>query len=515
MKIKNLFIYTLFAAVLIVATTLWISQRNTAQAQGMLGQIRALSDTVGKPAAQYIQPKKPTLVKFWASWCPLCLAGLEETQSWRQSPDFKQANIVSVASPGYLSEMKPAAFLKWYSGLNYPELPVLVNNDGQIAREIGISVYPSWALFDEKGELARVTKGDLSRAQALALLSDANADLSAVKTKFYKKTDTQKDVTHMNSKTIYLAGGCFWGVEAYFQRIPGVMDAVSGYANGRTENPSYEDVVQRDTGHAEAVRITYDADLINLTDILQYYFRIIDPITLNKQGNDRGTQYRTGIYYTDAADIPVIKAALEKEQQKHTQKVVVENEPLNQFFDAEEYHQDYLAKNPNGYCHIDLRKADEPLPGKATDKKVYKKLSAAELKQKLTSEQYDVTQNSATERAYTHEYDGLFAAGLYVDVVSGEPLFSSKDKYDGGCGWPSFTRPINSDVVTEHEDLAYNMRRVEVRSETADSHLGHVFTDGPVDRGGLRYCINGASLRFIPLADMDKEGYGAYKAQVQ
>ena len=200
---------------------------------------------------------------------------------------------------------------------------------------------------------------------------------------------------------------------------------------------------------------------------------------------------------------------------------MVENLPLQNFYEAEEYHQDYLAKNPNGYCHIDVRKADEPLPGKPAgnppaaaavgkgfDVASYRKASDAELKQRLSAEQYRVTQQSGTERAFTHEYDHLFAPGIYVDVVSGQPLFSSKDKFDSGCGWPSFTRPIQPSAVTEHEDLSYNMRRVEVRSQAADSHLGHVFPDGPRDKGGLRYCINGASLRFIPLEKMAEEGYG-------
>lgn len=327
----------------------------------------------------------------------------------------------------------------------------------------------------------------------------------------------------MNTRTIYLAGGCFWGLEAYFQRIDGVVDAVSGYANGKTKNPSYEDVSYRDTGHAETVKVTYDADKLSLDDILQYYFRVVDPTSLNKQGNDIGTQYRSGVYYTDPAEKAVIAAALKREQQKYQQPLVVENEPLKNFYDAEEYHQDYLIKNPNGYCHIDIRKADEPLPGKTKaspqgkgfDAATYKKPGDAELKRILTEEQYQVTQKSATEYAFSHEYDHLFKPGIYVDIVSGEPLFSSADKFDSGCGWPSFTRPINAAAVTEHDDFSYNMRRTEVRSHAADSHLGHVFPDGPKDKGGLRYCINGASLKFIPLEEMDAAGYGALKDKVK
>ena len=191
----------------------------------------------------------------------------------------------------------------------------------------------------------------------------------------------------------------------------------------------------------------------------------------------------------------------------------MENRPLQHFYEAEAYHQDYLLKNPNGYCHIDIRQADIPLEGKAPakgfDPASWRKPDDAELRRRLTPEQYEVTQHAATERAGSHEYDNQFAPGIYVDIVSGEPLFSSADKFQSGCGWPSFTRPIAASAVTEHEDTSYNMRRTEVRSRTADSHLGHVFPDGPRDKGGLRYCINGASLRFIPLDKMAEEGYGS------
>ncbi len=513
MKNKYFLQVLLVFSVLAVLAVGYFAQSSRAQAAGLFGRIQALHDTDGKSTAEYLKPQRPTLVKFWASWCPLCLAGLGETESWRLDGSFQGANIVSIASPDYLGEMPPAAFVAWYGGLNYPTLPVLTDNGGQIARDAGIAVYPSWALFDEHGRLQRIVKGDLNRPQALALLRHPQADLNTAQLKFYKPHPSQK-ATHMNSKTIYLAGGCFWGVEAYFERIPGVIDAVSGYANGHTVQPSYEDVVYRNTGHAETVRVRYDADRLSLNDILQYYFRIIDPTSLNKQGNDRGTQYRTGIYYTDAVDVAEIAAALAAEQQKHSREIVVEHEPLQQFFEAEEYHQDYLAKNPNGYCHIDLRRADEPLPGKKNTA-AYRKPDEAELKQTLTPLQYEVTQNNGTERAFSHEYDHLFAPGIYVDIVSGEPLFSSKDKFDSGCGWPSFSRPMAASAVSEHEDHSYNMRRVEVRSQAADSHLGHVFPDGPRERGGLRYCINGASLRFVPLAEMDKAGYGAYKALVE
>ena len=484
----------------------------------------------GNAQKAVIDKNRPTLVKLWASWCPLCLAGLGEVADWQQDPAFNRANILTLASPGILGEMEDAEFRNWYQGIKEKKPGVLIDNGGEWVTRLGVGVYPSWVLLDTKGEVTRIVKGDLSRDQALALIANPEADLAAAHKTFYKKTANSKDkAKSMNQKTIYLAGGCFWGVEAYFERIPGILDAVSGYANGNTENPSYEDVVRRNTGHAETVRVDYDPEQITLGEILQYYFRVIDPTSLNKQGNDRGTQYRTGIYYTDAADKPVIDQALTDLGKQHKKPVVVENEPLKQFFIAEDYHQDYLTKNPNGYCHIDVSLANRPLDaqeksragarkpdsaakpqnkGDSLDPARYHKPDAATLKARLSAIQYNVTQNSGTERAFTHQYDHLFEPGLYVDIVSGEPLFSSADKYNSGCGWPSFTKPLASQLVTEHEDLTYNMRRVEVRSRVADSHLGHVFPDGPKDRGGLRYCINGASLRFIPLADMEKEGYG-------
>lgn len=304
-----------------------------------------------------------------------------------------------------------------------------------------------------------------------------------------------------NQKIIYLAGGCFWGVEAYFKRLPGVIDAISGYANGLTESPSYEEVIHNNTGHAETVKVVYNPDQVRLDELLLYFFRIIDPTSLNKQGNDVGTQYRVGIYTTDTAEQQQVAAALEQLQQQHTSPVVVENVPLENFHPAEEYHQDYLAKNPSGYCHIDLRLADQPL---------YYKPDENTLKQRLTPLQYEVTQQDGTERAFSHEYDSLFEPGLYVDIVTGEPLFSSKDKYDAGCGWPSFVKPLTNQTLTQHLDTSFNRQRTEVRSQFADSHLGHVFPDGPPQQGGLRYCINGASLRFIPLEKMEQEGYGEW-----
>ena len=301
---------------------------------------------------------------------------------------------------------------------------------------------------------------------------------------------------------IYLAGGCFWGLEAYMERIQGVTDAVSGYANGKGDTTNYQ--LLHATDHAETVKVTYDPNKISLDKLLQYYFRVIDPTSINKQGNDRGRQYRTGIYYQNEQDKAVIETALKNLQSKYQAPIQIEVEPLKNYVEAEEYHQDYLKKNPNGYCHIDIKKADEPL----IDDKKYPKPSDAELKQKLTALQYDVTQGKHTERSFSNEYWDNFAPGIYVDITTGEPLFCSKDKFESGCGWPSFTKPIAAEVAEYQKDNSFNMTRIEVLSRSGHAHLGHVFDDGPRDKGGLRYCINSASIKFIPLDEMEKQGYG-------
>ncbi|MDE5786898.1 MAG: peptide-methionine (R)-S-oxide reductase MsrB, partial [Duncaniella sp.] len=235
------------------------------------------------------------------------------------------------------------------------------------------------------------------------------------------------------------------------------------------------------------------------------YFRSIDPLSLNRQGNDIGTQYRTGIYYTDPADLPVIEAVTATVQRRHPgQPLAVEVGPLENFYPAELYHQHYLDKNPGGYCHVDPALFEEvrSRSSRRNDKE--------ELRSRLTPLQWEVTQNGATERPYLNEYDHEFRPGIYVDITDGTPLFVSSRKYDSGCGWPAFTRPIDPSLVPEHTDTSYGRVRTEVRSASSGAHLGHVFPDGPASDGGLRYCINSASLRFIPAADMAAAGYGDY-----
>ena len=308
------------------------------------------------------------------------------------------------------------------------------------------------------------------------------------------------------NKIIYFAGGCFWGTAHLFSLVPGVSQAEAGYANSIVANPSYEEVCTGYTHAAETVKVVYDSDVNSLSSLIRLYFKSIDPLSLNKQGGDVGTQYRTGIYYSDPADAPVIEAEVATLARRHKQPLAIEFGPLENFYPAEEYHQDYLYKNPNGYCHVDpaLFKEAKNLHS-FTDKTTSE--SREELRKRLTPLQWEVTQNAATERPFVNEYDHEFRPGIYVDIVDGEPLFVSNEKYDSGCGWPAFSRPIDDSLISEHLDTSYGRIRTEVRSAKSGSHLGHVFPDGPAGRGGLRYCINSASLRFIPLEDMEKEGY--------
>lgn len=343
-------------------------------------------------------------------------------------------------------------------------------------------------------EKAEETKGN-DRAEA------AQAADKAEEKKMTEGEDEMKQNKEL--KEIYLAGGCFWGLEAYMKKVYGVEDSISGYANGNTENPSYEDLIYRHSGHAETVKVVYDPNEVSLKVLLKYYLRVVDPTSVNRQGNDSGVQYRTGIYYTDAQEEEIIRSVLEKEQENYEKPIVIEVMPLEHFYMAEDYHQDYLEKNPGGYCHINLAEANQPV----IDEEKYHRPSDEELKERLTEIQYRVAVENDTERAFTNEYWDSFEKGIYVDIATGEPLFSSKDKFSSGCGWPSFAKPIAKEVISYHEDLSFNMKRTEVRSRVGNIHLGHVFEDGPKELGGLRYCINGAAIRFIPYEDMEAEGY--------
>ena len=333
----------------------------------------------------------------------------------------------------------------------------------------------------------------------------------------------QEHIPTDGQKEIYLAGGCFWGTELYTSLVYGVVSAESGYANGATSHPSYREVCSG-SGHAETVHIVYDPAKVSLDQLLLAFYDSIDPTAKDRQGNDIGRQYRSGIYYvpnvdgTESADAVVIRASLDALQQRIGKPVAIEMGPIVNFYRAEDDHQEYLVKNPNGYCHISPaliaqmreKRAAAEREAEAKPLRTFAKPSDEELKARLTGMQYAVTQQKATEPAFRNEYDHEFREGIYCDITTGEPLFISADKYDSGCGWPAFSRPIDSALIAEHEDRSYGMVRTEVTAAGSGAHLGHVFDDGPAATGGLRYCINSASLRFIPKEDMEAEGYGDY-----
>lgn len=377
-----------------------------------------------------------------------------------------------------------------------------------------------------------VKSGAVSNTDEIVDVMQSAQDEEVVPKESPDKTPEEEFESVGETATLMLAGGCFWCVEADLEKLPGVIEVVSGYAEGSNENPTYGNYAKN--GHREVVQVTYNPSVVTFEEIIIYALKHMDPTDADGMFGDRGNYYSSALYYENDAQQKVINDLLREVDAygPYDKPLAVEVLPRSPFWPAEAYHQDYYKKGVSSLKYTYYRKAsgrdafiekywgaetDASLPWRETVSSAvqskwnnFQKPTDEELKIQLTDIQYKVTQKNGTEQSFNNEYWDNKEQGIYVDVVSGEPLFSSTHKFDSGTGWPSFTRPIEFAYVTEHDGFLLLQKRTEIRSAIADSHLGHVFPDAPKDLGGIRYCMNSASLRFVPIGDMEAEGYGDF-----
>ena len=337
----------------------------------------------------------------------------------------------------------------------------------------------------------------------------------------FKKTSpeaiSQKIPLTWNEKTAYFAGGCFWCMEGIFEWQEGVVEARTGYIGGTLETANYEDVSTGTTKHREGIVVIYNPEKISYEKLVELFWTQIDPTDPEGQFADKGYQYTTAIYYSDDMEKEIAERSKEtlEESGKFDRAIATLILPAAEFYDAEEYHQDYYKKAATRYQQYAAWSGRKGFIEENWKDRIaqlsQKTYSEEELKSRLTPLQYKVTQEDATEKPFENEYWNNHEDGIYVDIIDGTPLYSSRDKFDSGTGWPSFSKPIDTAFIETETDTKLFMTRTEARSASSDAHLGHIFNDGPKEAGGMRHCINSAALRFVPLDELDDEGYGAYK----